>query len=67
MKRDKRIIISVLLLGIVLTINFISVITESIDYEKRKESGNERWRQVETIINDIDERVKELEKNARHN
>lgn len=67
MKRDKRIIISVLLLGIVLTINFISVITERIDYEKRKESGNERWRQVETIINDIDERVKELEENARNN
>ena len=56
-----------LLLGIVLTINFISVITERIDYEKRKESGNERWRQVETIINDIDERVKELEENARNN
>ena len=67
MKRDKRIIISVLLLGIVLTINFISVITERIDYEKRKESGNERWRQVETIINDIDERVKELERNAGNN
>lgn len=67
MKRDKRIIISVLLLGIVLTINFISVITERIDYEKRKESGNERWKQVETIINGIDERVKELEENARNN
>lgn len=67
MKRDKRVIISVLLLGIVLTINFISIITERLDYEKRKESGNERWKQVETIINDIDERVKELEENARNN
>lgn len=67
MKRDKRIIISVLLLGIVLTINFIAVITERLDYEKRKETGNERWRQVEIIIKSIDERVKELEKNARCN
>lgn len=67
MKRDKRVIISVLLLGIVLTINFISIITERLDYEKRKESGNERWKQVETTINDIDERVKELEENARNN
>ncbi len=67
MKRDKRIIISVLLLGIVLTINFISVITERIDYEKRKEAGNERWRQVEIIIKSIDERVKELERNAGNN
>ena len=67
MKKDKRIIISVLLLGIVLTINFISVITERLDYEKRKESGNERWKQVEVIIKSIDERVKELEENARCN
>lgn len=66
MKKDRRIIILILLV-IVLTVDFIIILCDKIDYEKRKESGNERWRQVETIINDIDERVKELEENARNN
>lgn len=66
MKKDRRIIIFILLL-VVLTLNFITMITNQLDYEKRKESGNERWRQVEIIINSIDKRVKELEKNARCN
>lgn len=66
MKKDRRIIILILLL-VILTVDFMITLYDKIDYEKRKESGNERWRQVETIINDIDERVKELEENARHN
>lgn len=66
MKKDRRIIIFILLI-IMLTINFIAMITNQLDYEKRKESGNERWKQVEAIINGIDERVKELEENARCN
>ena len=66
MKKDRRIIIFILLL-VILTVDFIITLYDKIDYEKRKESGNERWRQVETIINDIDERVKELEENARNN
>lgn len=66
MKKDRRIIILILLV-IVLTVDFIITLCDKIDYEKRKESGNERWRQVETVINDIDERVKELEENARCN
>ena len=66
MKKDRRIIVFILLL-VVLTLNFIAMTTNQLDYEKRKESGNERWRQVETIINGIDERVKELDENARNN
>ena len=66
MKKDRRLIIFILLI-IMLTINFITMITNQLDYEKRKESGNERWKQVEAIINGIDERVKELEENARCN
>lgn len=64
--KDRRLIIFILLL-VILTVDFIMTLYDKIDYEKRKESGNERWRQVETIINDIDERVKELEENARNN
>lgn len=66
MKKDRRLIIFILLI-IMLTINFITMITNQLDYEKRKEAGNERWKQVEVIINGIDKRVKELEENARCN
>lgn len=66
MKKDRKIIILILLL-VILTVDFIITLYDKIDYEKRKESGNERWRQVEIIINGIDNRVKELEENARNN
>lgn len=65
MKKDKRLIIFILLI-FVLTFDFFITIYDKIDYEKRKASGNERWEQVEEIINGIDERVKELEKDARN-
>lgn len=64
--KDRRLIIFILLL-VILTVDFIITLYDKIDYEKRKESGNERWRQVETIIKGIDERVKELEENAGNN
>lgn len=63
--KEKRLIIFILLI-FVLTFDFFMTIYDKIDYEKRKASGNERWEQVEKIINGIDERVKELEKDARN-
>lgn len=63
--KDRRLIIFILLI-FVLTFDFFMTIYDKIDYEKRKASGNERWEQVEKIINGIDERVKELEKDARN-
>lgn len=63
--KDRRLIIFILLI-FVLTFEFFMTIYDKIDYEKRKASGNERWEQVEEIINGIDERVKELEKDARN-
>lgn len=63
--KDRRLIIFILLI-FVLTFDFFMTIYDKIDYEKRKASGNERWKQVEEIINGIDERVKELEKDARN-
>ena len=65
MKKDKRLIIFILLI-FALTFDFFITLYDKIDYEKRKASGNERWEQVEEIINGIDERVKELEKDARN-
>ena len=63
--KDRKLIIFILLI-FVLTFDFFMTIYDKIDYEKRKASGNERWEQVEEIINGIDERVKELEKDARN-
>ena len=63
--KDRRLFIFILLI-FVLTFDFFMTIYDKIDYEKRKASGNERWEQVEEIINGIDERVKELEKDARN-
>lgn len=63
--KDRRLIIFILLI-FVLTFDFFITVYDKIDYEKRKAAGNERWEQVEEIINGIDERVKELEKDARN-
>ena len=63
--KDRRLFVFILLI-FVLTFDFFMTIYDKIDYEKRKASGNERWEQVEEIINGIDERVKELEKDARN-
>ena len=38
-----------------LIIEFVYTIYNYIDYEKRKDSGNERWQQVEERIKKIEE------------
>lgn len=38
-----------------LIIEFVYTIYNYIDYEKRKDSGNERWQQVEERIKEIEE------------
>ena len=40
---------------ILLLIEFGYTIFNYLDYEKRKDSGNERWRQVEDRIKNIEE------------
>ena len=62
MKRNKLVIISLILVLVFLFINMISTITTTIDYEKRKESGNDRWKQVEERILKTENKVDSLEK-----
>ena len=62
MKRNKVVIISLILVLVFLFINMISTIATTIDYEKRKDSGNERWLQVENRILQTEEKVETLEK-----
>ena len=43
-------------------LNIFSTINTMSDYEARKESGNERWKQVENRILQTEEKVNILEK-----
>ncbi len=65
MKRNKIIIIILILLLILLCFNFIYSIISAIDYEKRKESGNERWFQVENRIIEYEEKVNKIEEEVK--
>ena len=51
------IIVFILLLG-----NLFVSVRQEIDYNRRKESGNDRWLQVENRILQIEEKVNEVRK-----
>lgn len=61
MQRGKMFYATIIICFIILTINFVMNLAEQIDYEKRKDSGNERWKQVEERIINIEKRVGVLE------
>lgn len=61
MKENKIIIISLIIVLIFLFINMASTIWTTIDYQHGKESGNERWKQVENRILETEEKVRLLE------
>lgn len=46
---------------ILLVLNFIYSISETVDYYERIKSGNDRWLQVENRIVSIEQKVNELE------
>lgn len=60
-KKDKVIIIGLVIILIFIAINIFSTIHTMSDYESRKESGNERWLQVENRILQTEEKVNKLE------
>lgn len=61
MQRCKMFYATIIICFIILTINFVMNLAEQIDYEKRKDTGNERWKQVEERIINIEKRVGVLE------
>ena len=65
MKRNKIIIILLILLLIILFFNFTYSIISTIDYEKRKASGNERWFQVENRIIEYEEKINKIEEEVQ--
>ena len=62
MKRNKVMLVYLIVVLVFLFINMISTICTTIDYEKRKDSGNERWLQVENRILQTENKVETLEK-----
>ena len=61
-KRDKVIVIFLIIILAILFFNLASTFIAMTDYESRKEDGNERWRQVENRILQIEEAVEEWKK-----
>ena len=60
-KKDKVIVAGLVIILIFIAINIFSTIHTMYDYESRKESGNERWLQVENRILQTEEKVNRLE------
>ena len=61
MHRDKITIIGLVIVLVFLFINMLSTVLYNIDYEKRKESGNDRWLQVENRLIQMEEKINILE------
>lgn len=64
-KKDKIVVTGLVLVLIFIIINIFSTLNTMSDYEARKESGNERWKQVENRILQTEEKVNTLEEELR--
>lgn len=60
-RKDRVIVIGLILVLIFIIINIFSTLHTMNDYEQRKESGNDRWKQVENRILQTEEKVNRLE------
>lgn len=54
-RKEKVMPVILILVLVILVIEFGYTIFSYVDYENRKESGNERWQQVEERIKEIEE------------
>ena len=64
-RKDKIIIAGLILALIFIIINIFSTVHTMSDYEQRKESGNDRWKQVENRILETEEKVQQLEEEIK--
>lgn len=64
-RKDKTVVIGLLLVLFFIVINIFSTLHTMDDYEQRKESGNERWKQVENRILQTEEKVNMLEEEVK--
>ena len=61
-RKDKVVVAGLILVLVFIIINIFSTIHTMEDYEARKQSGNDRWKQVENRILQTEEKVNILEK-----
>lgn len=61
-RKDKVVVAGLVLVLFFIIINIFSTLNTMSDYEQRKESGNDRWKQVENRILQTEEKVNILEK-----
>ena len=60
-RKDKVVVAGLLIVLLFIIVNIFSTLHTMDDYEARKESGNERWKQVENRILQTEEKVQQLE------
>lgn len=60
-RKDKIMVAGLIIVLLFILINMFSTLHTMDDYEARKESGNERWLQVENRILQTEEKVNRLE------
>ncbi len=56
-----KLVILMIIVVIVLIIDIYFSVRQEIDYEKRKESGNDRWLQVENRILETEDKINAIE------
>lgn len=57
-----KLVILMIIVIVILVIDIYFSIKQEIDYNQRKDSGNDRWLQVENRILETEEKVDSLEK-----
>ena len=60
-RKDTIMVAGLIIVLLFILINMFSTLHTMDDYEARKESGNDRWRQVENRILQTEEKVQQLE------
>lgn len=65
MKKDKFIVVILIMMIILLIGNLIFSFSELADYNKRKTSGNARWNQVEERIVNIENEINVLKSEVK--
>lgn len=60
-KKDKAVVVGLIIVLLFIIINIFSTVHTMDDYEARKESGNDRWKQVENRILQTEDKVNSLE------
>lgn len=64
-RKDKFMVVGLSIVLLFIFINIFSTLHTMSDYESRKESGNERWLQVENRILQTEEKVNRLEEEIK--